>query len=82
MRRPRPAVVGATLVILALSGSPLFREPALATTFHIEEPEDGALISNGNIVVIDVAARENEPAAVSQVQVRLDGGDWHSHSRH
>jgi hypothetical protein len=78
IRRSRPAVVGAILVILAHTGNPLFREPALATTFHIEEPEDGALISNGNIVLIDVAARENEPAAVSQVQVRLDGGDWHT----
>ncbi len=76
-RLRHPALAAATLVLLAASANLLaFRGEALATSFQIESPADGTVIQNGNIVMIEVTAKESQPGALNRVEISMDGASW------
>src|SRR5438309_10876194 len=77
--RPHAAIAAAALVVLTASANLLvFRGQALATSFRIEAPSNGAILQDGNVIMVEIVARENQPGAVSRVEVALDGGGWAS----
>jgi len=75
--RPHPALAAAALLLVTISSNLLlFRGQALATSFLIESPADGAVLGDGNLVLVDVVARESQPGAVNRVEIAVDDGLW------
>ena len=59
----------------------LFRGQALATSFRIEAPSDGSLLGSGNLIEVDIAAKDDQPGTVNRVEVAVDGGSWDAAER-
>src|SRR5436305_11163146 len=75
--RPTPAIPAVSLLLIALLANFIFfRTQALATSFRIETPENGAVIQNGNIALVEVAATESQPGQVRSVEISLDSEMW------